>query len=235
MKKASFFLATALTATTAIFSTAQAQAVRFGVRAGANLSNLAGNLQNQDTYNNKFGFVGGVLANFGFGSESFISIQPEVLYSQKGFKNKPNEYNATIGGFGYTLKREGNVNFNYLDVPVLVKINAGGFIIEAGPQYSYLLNASNKTTTTRTSQPNGTPQVSEATNQTDVSNLRRNELGYVAGIGFQANNGLGLSLRYNGSFNDFVSNNDGSYFNGDLRNARNSAFQLSLAYLITTK
>ena len=235
MKKTTFLLAAAFTAATAAFSSAQAQAVRFGVRAGANLSNLAGDLQNQDTFNNKFGFVGGVLVNLGLGSDSFFSIQPEVLYSQKGWKNKPDNINATILGLGYTVNREGNVNLNYLDVPVLAKINAGGFIIEAGPQYSYLLSANNKTTTTTTLQPNGTPRTSEATNKTDVSNLRRSELGYVAGIGFQAENGVGLSLRYNGSFNDFVKNDDGNYFNGDLRSARNSVFQLSLAYLITTK
>lgn len=212
-KRTAFLLAAALTAATAAFSSAQVQAVRFGVRAGANLSNLAGNLPNQNTYGNKFGFVGGVTANFGFGSERFISLQPEVLYSQKGFQNKPSEYNATILGYGYTLKREGNVNvnLNYIDVPVLVKINAGGFVIEAGPQYSYLLNANNKTTTTQTVQPNGTPQTSEATNQTDASSLRRSELGYVAGSGFQADNGVGLSLRYSGSFNDFVKNDNSSY------------------------
>jgi hypothetical protein len=68
-----------------------------------------------------------------------------------------------------------------------------------------------------------------------VSGLNRNELGYVAGVGYQADNGVSLNLRYTGAFSDFVKNDDGSYFEGDLNKARNSAFQLSLGYLILNK
>ena len=65
--------------------------------------------------------------------------------------------------------------------------------------------------------------------------LNRNELGYVAGVGYQAENGVSLNLRYTGAFSDFVKSENGTYFNGDLKNARHSAFQLSLGYLIPGK
>ena len=229
MKKTAF-LAVTLLATAAI-SSAQAQSVRLGLRAGANYSNLAGNIKNQDTYNNKFGFLGGVMLNVPLIQDGFLSLQPEVLYSQKGFENKPTEYTSVLG----KQKREGQVNYNYLDVPVLLKINAGGFIAEAGPQYSYLISANDETKITTTPALGGSPSTSESQNKRDVSGLNRNELGYLAGVGYQADNGVSLNLRYTGAFSDFVKGNNGAYFNGDLKNARHSAFQLSLGYLIPSK
>ena len=230
MKKTAF-LGAALLATAAL-SSAQAQDIRLGLRAGANYSNLAGNIKNQDTYNNKIGFLGGVMLNVPVTSDGFFSVQPEVLYSQKGFDNKPTEYTGLLGG---KQKREGSVNYNYLDVPVLLKINASGFVFEAGPQYSYLLSANDATKTTTTPALGGSPTTTESQNKRDVSGLNRNELGYLAGVGYQASNGLSLNLRYTGAFNDFVKNDNNSYFNGDLKSARHSAFQLSLGYLFAGK
>ena len=228
MKKTAF-LATALLATAAI-SSAQAQNIRFGLRAGANYSNLSGNIKNEDTYNNKVGFLGGVMLNVPLLADDLLSIQPEILYSQKGFENKPTEFSSVLG----KQKREGNVNYNYIDVPLLLKFKALGFVAEAGPQYSYLLSSNNETKTTTTPTV-GSPTVSETKDKNDVSGLNRNELGYLAGVGYEATNGLSLNLRYTGAFSDFVKSDNSTYFNGDLKNARHSAFQLSLGYLIPSK
>ncbi len=211
-------------------SSAQAQDIRFGLRAGANYTNLAGNIKNENTYNNKVGFLGGVMLNAPLLGDGLLSLQPEVLYSQKGFENKPTEYTSVLG----KQQREGKVSYNYLDVPVLLKFKALGFVAEAGPQYSYLLSGNNQTKTT-TTPTIGNPSVAETQNKTDVSGLNRNELGYVAGIGYEASNGLSLSVRYTGAFSDFVKSENNTYFNGDLKNARHSAFQLSLGYLIPSK
>ncbi|MCC2546182.1 PorT family protein [Hymenobacter sp. BT175] len=231
MKKTSFLVAGLLSAAALVSTSAQAQDVRIGLRAGANYSNLAGNIQNESTYNNKLGFVGGAMLNIGLSDDGFFSIQPELLYSQKGFENKPDEYKYLT----FTQKREGKVNYNYLDVPVLFKINADGFVVEAGPQYSYLLSVKDETKVTNTSGLTGSTSSSTTHDQKDLSGLNRNELGYVTGIGYQAENGVSLNLRYTGAFNDFVKSDDGTYFNGDLKNARNSAFQVSLGYLIPGK
>jgi hypothetical protein len=230
MKKTAFILAGLLA--TAAISSAQAQSIRLGLRAGANYSNLAGNVQNQDTYNNKIGFLGGVMLNVPIIQDGFLSLQPEILYSQKGFENKPTEFTGLLGA---KQKREGKVNYNYLDVPVLLKVRAAGLIFEAGPQYSYLLSANNETKTTTTPALGGSPTTAESQNKTDVSGFNRNELGYLAGVGYEASNGLSLSLRYTGAFSDFVKSDNNTYFNGDLKNARHSAFQLSLGYLISSK
>ena len=46
---------------------------------------------------------------------------------------------------------------------------------------------------------------------------------------------MSLHLRYIGAFGDLVKSENSAYFNGDLKNARHSAFQLSLGYLMTSK
>ncbi|WP_262920538.1 PorT family protein [Hymenobacter sp. 5516J-16] len=96
MKKTVLFAAALLGV--AAVSSSYAQGVRLGLRAGTNYSNLAGNVQNENTYNNKFGFLGGVMLNADITGDGFFSIQPEILYSQKGFENKPTEYTSTILG-----------------------------------------------------------------------------------------------------------------------------------------
>ncbi|TGE20280.1 PorT family protein [Hymenobacter aquaticus] len=230
MKKTVILLASLLSVAT--ISASRAQGVRLGLRAGANYSNLAGDVQNESTYNNKIGFMGGIILNAPLVGDGFLSVQPEILYSQKGFENKPTEYKNLLGT---TQKREGKVNYNYLDVPVLVKVNAGGLVFEAGPQYSYLLSIKDETRVTTTSGLTGNTSTSTTHDQKNLDQLNRNELGYVAGVGYQASNGLSLNLRYTGAFSDFVKSNNDTYFDGDLKNARNSALQLSLGYLIPGK
>lgn len=202
--------------------TAHAQGVRFGVKAGANLSNLAGDLVNQDQFKNRWGFQGGVMVNFGLGD--IVSIQPEVLYSQKGFKYADNQYTL----LGSTYRNTGNVRYDYLDVPVLVRVRAAGIFFELGPQYSYLLNVSSSRSLT----VNGNVVSSASASTSNLDNVKRNELGYVGGLGYQASNGVLLGVRYSGAFTDFAK--DG-YSNNDFRNARNSTFQAYVGVLLGSK
>ena len=222
MKK-SLLLAGALAAVTFSAQQAHAQGIRFGLRAGANLSNLSGKLDNNDIYKNKFGFVGGAMLNVSILPDNFLSIQPEVLFSQKGFKYA--DKSATVLGQQYTYK--GRSNYNYLDIPVLLKVNAGGIFFEAGPQYSYLLSVNDNSERAL----NGSAYSSYNADR-NLSNTKRSEFGYVAGLGFQATNGFMFDLRYNGAFTDFAK--DG-YQNGDLRNARNQVFQASVGFLLPGK
>lgn len=222
MKKISFVLAALLGA--GLATSAHAQGLRFGLKAGANLSNLSGSLTNQDKYKNKFGFEGGVLLNAGI-VEDLLSIQPEVLFSQKGYKYGDNSYTVA----GNTLKYLGNRTYNYLDVPVLLKVKAAGLFFEAGPQYSYLLSVRDNSAVTS----NGSPVTSSASSR-NLDNVNRNEIGYAAGLGFEAASGVFLDVRYNGSFTDFAKNG----YQGtdqDLKNARNSVFQASLGFLLPSK
>jgi hypothetical protein len=202
---------------------AQAQNASFGVRAGANISNLSGDLRDESRFENKVGFHAGIMANFGI-VDDFFSIQPELLYSNKGFKHEDTQISLPL----FNRRREGKVNYNYLDLPVLAKIKAGPLYFEAGPQASYLLSVNNETKT----YINGNLQ-STNTDEKSKSGLSEFELGYVAGIGFTSrNNAISFGVRYNGAFSDFVK--EDVNFDGDLTNARHSTIMVTFGFGIPT-
>lgn len=221
MKKIALFVA-------AVFSMGIAQAQtspRLGLKAGVTYSNISGKeLRNEDIYDNKLGFTGGITANFNLTSDGFLSLQPELLYSQRGYQYRDREYTLGSGSNAVTYKSKGDVNFNYLDLPVLLKINAGGLFFEAGPQVSYLLGIKNNTEEKVGSQ---SYEKSERISKDDLSEI---EIGYAAGIGYQLTNGLNLGLRYTGGINSLAKED-----NDDLGNARHSAFHLTLGFLIPTR
>ncbi|TXK36671.1 PorT family protein [Pontibacter qinzhouensis] len=211
MKK--LFLVLSIVFSVATF--AQAQTATFGIRGGANISNLSGDLQNEDLFRNKIGFHAGATLNFTV-IGNFLSIQPELLYSVKGFRY---DDDITILNRRY----EGSVNYNYLDLPVLARIKAGPLYFEAGPQASYLLSVNNKTKTFVNNELQST-QVSKGSKE----GLSDFEVGYAAGIGLAAANGISVGLRYNGSFTDFVK--EDVNFGGSADNARHSVIMLTLGY-----
>ena len=224
MKKLLLSTAAAALVAVAAAPAAHAQSLRFGLKAGANLSNLSGDLVQQDQYKNRFGFQGGAMLNVGLLADDLLAIQVEALYSQKGFKYADQQF--TVGGS--TFRNTGNVRYDYLDVPVLLRLKTGGVFFEAGPQYSYLLNISNNRSFTQ----NGNVVSSTSSSTSNLDNVRRNELGYAAGLGFQAESGFLVGLRYNGAFTDFAK--DG-YSNNEFRNARNSTFQAYVGYMLGGK
>jgi hypothetical protein len=150
---------------------AQAQTgIRFGLKAGASLTNFTG--KDVEGAANKFGFNGGVVANFGI--NDMFSIQPEVLYSMKGAKED--------GG-------DGKINLNYIDIPVLAKIATGetGLFFELGPQVGFLASAKAK---------------DNSASQDVKDAFKTVDFGYAAGVGFQVSSSAMIGLRYNGGFTD---------------------------------
>src|SRR5579863_8147636 len=118
MKKLPFLLLASFS-----FATAHAQ-LAFGVKAGANISNVTGS------------DATGTSALVGFNAGAYLkiplphnlSIQPELVYSGQGFKQ-------TSGGITTTQ------HLNYLNIPILLKYSFAGVFIETGPQAGFLLNA----------------------------------------------------------------------------------------------
>jgi hypothetical protein len=220
MKKIALLLLAGLS-----FSFAQAQSAKIGLKGGVNYSNIAGDLQHEDVYQNKFGFNGGLTANFSLTGDNFLSIQPELLYSQKGYQYRDEEYTSLNPlRLGQPVKSKGERHFNYLDLPVMLKVNAGGLYFEGGPQLSYLLGIRDNT---ETKYADGTKD--EDWQKIEKDNLAELEIGYAAGLGFQAANGLSLGLRYNGSISDLAKSDPN---NDELVNARHSVFQLQLGFLL---
>ena len=78
-----------------------------GVKGGINVADVSTNVVDvSDLVDSKTGFVGGGFVTLGLGS--LFAVQPELLYSQKGFK-------AEEGG------QSARLNTNYLEIPVLLK------------------------------------------------------------------------------------------------------------------
>jgi hypothetical protein len=200
------------------FSFAQAQGVQFGLKAGVNYSNLAGDLQEEDMFQNKLGFVGGVTANLPLSSDGFLNLAPELLYSSKGYQYQDDE--ITVGT--EVWKYKGDVSFNYIDLPVMLRVNAGGLFFEGGPVASYLLDIKDKT---EVKMGNNDYEDVKIIDKGDAADF---EIGYAAGLGFKAPMGIILNLRYNGSISALANDDD----NGNLSNGRHSLFQFTLGYLL---
>jgi len=105
--------------------------VTFIPKAGVTLSNVAFSDDIKDSwgadFGSKIGFTVGIAAEIPLGSETW-AIQPELLWIQKGYSYKYEE-----GGY----KEDYNYTFNYLELPVLVKIRSGNFYAVAGPSIGY--------------------------------------------------------------------------------------------------
>ena len=150
-------------------STAQSGFV-FGVKGGANYSNQYDSKTDNFTSTPKFGLAVGAFLGIPIGQ--YLGIQPEIHFSQKGFKAE-----GKVLGSPYGLTR----TTNYIDVPLLLTIKPIQYVsIVVGPQYSYLIKQkdvfSNNVFTT------------EQTKEFDNENLRKNVLGFVGGLDINVKN-----------------------------------------------
>jgi hypothetical protein len=101
-----------------VSNTASAQA--FGVRAGANISDISGNGWNTDA---KTGLYVGVYKEIPL-VKSLLFIQPEVQYSQEGFSTPTTD-----------------VKIDYITVPILAKVYAVKLLsFETGPQFGFVVS-----------------------------------------------------------------------------------------------
>ena len=108
--------------------------------------------------------MGGAFASIPIGT--YIGIQPEFLYSQKGFQGSGN-----ILGLPYKLTR----TTTFIDVPILVQLKPSSFFtIVAGPQYSYLVKQKDVF-------ENGITTI-EQENEFENDNLRKNIFCFTGGF-----------------------------------------------------
>ena len=155
-----------------------------GVRAGVMSSKQnvqEGNIT--EDYKSKLGADIAFVADFPIG---IVSISPEFHWLQKG--GKIEDLNGTIGEVSRT--------FNYLEIPLLVKLNFGkgaSFFLLAGPSIGYLLNGTDK-------------DMDGNTNDIDLDFYKRTEWGAHVGGGI----GLGpikIDLRYMFGLTDILDDN----------------------------
>lgn len=101
----------------------QAQSLKLGVKGGLNFSNFSGGVSDID-YSARTSFHLGAVAEFKIFEN--LAIQPELLYSSIG---------AKVEGFD-------DINLDYVALPVMAKfyIMTDKLSLEAGPQFSFLVN-----------------------------------------------------------------------------------------------
>jgi hypothetical protein len=143
--------------------------LQFGLKLGLNRSNVYASKGEQFDANPKFGLALGAFVVVPLGE--FIGIQPEMIYSQKGFKAT-----GMLLGNTYNITR----TTSYLDVPILFALKPGGMLtLLVGPQYSYLLKQKDVFANTSTS----IQQEQEFEN----ANVRKNILCFVGGFDINLN------------------------------------------------
>lgn len=143
--------------------------VHLGLKAGLNYSNIYDSKSEEYDAKGKFGAAAGVFLAIPIGN--FLGIQPEVMYSQKGYRQE-----GTILGTSYDFTRTSH----YLDIPLLLSIKPSSVLtFQLGPQFSYLMKQKNVFNTALGS---GTTE-----SDFDNDNIRKNTLGAVVGVDFNFN------------------------------------------------
>jgi Outer membrane protein beta-barrel domain len=148
----------------AMSSTAQDSGIQFGVKAGGNYSNVYDSQGETFNADGKFGFATGVFLGIPLGE--LLGVQPEVMFSQKGFKAT-----GKVLGSPYTLTR----TTSYIDVPLFLAIKPLPVLtILIGPQYSYLLK--------QTDEFENSILNTEQNKEFNNDNLRKNTLSAAGGF-----------------------------------------------------
>lgn len=172
MKKVVLFFAIAIAA----FS-ANAQKVKFGVKAGINVNQIAAKFDGEsDNSDSKVGFYAGGLAEIGV-SENF-AVQPELLFSMVGGKEDDTK-----------------LNLSYISVPVLAKYKVEGFSIYLGPQVGFLMAAKAKN-------DDESQDIKDSFKSIDFAGVLGAGYTMENGFGFDARYQLGLSNILDGGDSD---------------------------------
>jgi hypothetical protein len=164
---------------------ADAQDIRFGVKAGLNLPNII-----KDDGNNDFktkinpGFNAGVTVDIPL--VSGLAFTPEILFASKGYKAT-----TALGEFTQTTY--------FVDVPILasIKVAGSGLNIVVGPQVSFLTSTKNKF-------DSGFGTVENQYDE-DADKFKKSLLGGVIGLRFDINDKFDIHGRY---ALDFQKNNE---------------------------
>jgi len=174
----------------------------FGVKGGVNFATVNGDAV--DSPDSRTSFHVGALAEFPL-AEMF-SVQVEALYSGQGF-----EYNVPAIPL---ITEGGKVEYqlDYINVPVLAKVYLfKGFSLEAGPQFSFLVNE----------ELDSAPEDNDG--DLNTNEAKDFEFGFAGGLTFQTEMGLFATARYNQGV---------TYIFKDSENnkASNSVFQIGVGF-----
>jgi hypothetical protein len=185
-------------------------AVRFGFRGGLNLSDVQGDAVKSFTDLTGYapdgaitremrpGFYAGVYATLPLGPG--FAIEPGVSYSEKGTVLRGTLPFPALDFLNANVT--GTARLAYVDVPVLAKVFVTpGFYLYAGPQASFLVSGKARVEA-------GALGFTAYKQDFDIANqLRKVDFSAVGGLGYQFENGLGLSAGYDYGLSSLDSGN----------------------------
>lgn len=190
--------------------------VRFGFRGGLNVADLQGDAVQSFTTLAGYapdgaiskqlrpGFYAGLYATLPIGPG--FAIEPGITYAEKG---------AVLRGVlpfpaldFLNANVTGTARLAYVDVPVLAKVYlTPGFYLYAGPQASFLVSGKARVDASVLG-------FSAYKQDFDVADqLRKVDFAAVAGLGYQFDNGFGLSAGYDYGLTSLDANNRFSAYN----------------------
>lgn len=188
---------------------------RFGFKAGVNLANLE--IQDDASAaagtnnNNKTSLHAGFF--YQIPVTSSFRIQPELIYSIQGAKT-----NGKVPAAATALAGAEEIDLHYVSLPVMFQyVTPGGFMVEAGPQFSYLSSA------------NADASAGEV-NLKDGNYVKKIDFALGGGVGYTTRIGLGAHAKYMYGFTNIWNNEDSPIASVGMEQG-NRVFQIGLHYL----
>lgn len=158
-----------------------ALAIKYGIKAGVNLSTMSNDMSFDPAFSMGTGFQVGALINFHWGQRTASSLpgtgvwglQPELLFSNQVIKSDG-----------------GDIKLNYIKMPIMFKIYPlSRLSIEFGPEISYLISSS--------------PESLEFYDaKIKVGDCKGFDFGAGAGLAYEFKCGLMFGARYSMGFTD---------------------------------
>lgn len=212
----------------------QAQEFRYGLKGGFNYSDINGKDLDKNAHRSKIGWHAGAMLNIQYPGNNWFSIQPELLYSRKGYENYSLAAEVRDGNntLFYKAQEGGLVRLNYLDLPVMLNFKTGIIIFEIGPQVSFLVGTRNDAIVEQTF-ADGT-EITRPSNfrRFDEDRVRKLDLGFATGLRLETGNGVGLGIRFNQGFIKLDNGEAAILTVPRAPNGTNQYFQLFASYLI---
>ena len=208
MKKIAFLIIIA------VCGFSQVRAQNFGVKAGYNYSTLSGETSSISTIEGLSGFYIGGLVELPI--SNMLSIQPELIFSRQGVDLRQGLKNLSI------RTDTSEIRLDYLNIPVMAKVNLGPIFLEGGVQFGFLVN-----------KPKVDSYIANVylRNLLDKDSYNSFDFGVGAGLGVKLNQHFFVETRYTYSLTKVFDPND-KHFKSSLisdgDNFKNSVFSIGL-------
>ena len=198
MKKIAFLIIIA------VCGFSQVRAQNFGVKAGYNYSTLSGETSSISTIEGLSGFYIGGLVELPI--SNMLSIQPELIFSRQGVDLRQGLKNLSI------RTDTSEIRLDYLNIPVMAKVNLGPIFLEGGVQFGFLVN-----------KPKVDSYIANVylRNLLDKDSYNSFDFGVGAGLGFNLNRRLFVEARYTHSLTNVFDPNDNLFKTSLISNDNN--------------